>query len=137
VTSAGALGVAQLLQARTADDHVGLLAGDRTWTWREVIAESATRAAWLSATLDPAKPPNVGLLLDNTPEFVFTLFGAALAGATVVGINSTRRGAELERDITHTDCQLVLTDRRHAALLTDTSVRFFPTSCPDPRRSCC
>src|SRR5580698_8479032 len=89
-------GVAQLVAARAEDDNVGLLADDRSWTWREVVAESAARAAWMAATLDPAKPPNIGFLLDNTPDYVFTLFGAALAGATVVGINSTRRGAELE-----------------------------------------
>ena len=33
-----------------------------------------------------------------------------LAGAVVVGINPTRRGAELARDINHTDCQLIVTD---------------------------
>jgi fatty-acyl-CoA synthase len=117
VTDAAALGVAELLVARADDGDVGLLYGDQAWTWREVIAESSARAAWLTQTLDPAKPLNIGLLLDNTPDFVFTLFGAALAGACVVGINSTRRGAELQRDIDHTDCQLVLTDDRLAELL--------------------
>jgi fatty-acyl-CoA synthase len=63
------------------------------------------------------------VLLDNTPDFVFTLFGAALAGACVVGVNATRRGSELERDITHTDCQLVLTDTAHVGLrLADSTV---------------
>ena len=57
----------------------------------------------------PADAPfHVGVLLDNVPEFFFTLCGAALAGATVVGINPTRRGAELARDIAHTDCAFVL-----------------------------
>ena len=120
MTDATASGVADLVAARAEDDDVALLAGDQSWTWRQVVSEAATRAAWLAATLNPSKPPNIGLLLDNTPEFVFTLFGAALAGVTVVGINATRRGAELERDITHTDCQLVLTDQRQAELLTDT-----------------
>ncbi len=117
MTEATGCGVAELVAARAEDDDVALLAGDQSWTWREVVAESATRAAWLRATLDPKKPPHVGVLLDNTPDFVFTLFGAALAGACVVGINSTRRGVELQRDIDHTDCQLVLTDRRLAELL--------------------
>jgi fatty-acyl-CoA synthase len=117
VTDAAALGVAELLVARADDGDIGLLYGDQVWTWREVIAEASARAAWLTATLDPTKPLNIGLLLDNTPDFVFTLFGAALAGACVVGINSTRRGAELQRDIDHTDCQLVLTDGRLAELL--------------------
>jgi fatty-acyl-CoA synthase len=112
-----AQGIAELIAARADDDDVALLAGDESWTWREVAAEAATRAAWLTATLDPSRPLNLGVLLDNTPELVFTLFGAALAGACVVGINSTRRGAELQRDIDHTDCQLVLTDQRHADLL--------------------
>ena len=35
-------------------------------------------------------PFHVGVLLENVPEFVFWLGGAALAGATVVGINPTR-----------------------------------------------
>jgi fatty-acyl-CoA synthase len=45
-------------------------------------------------------------------------FGAAaLTGDVIVGINPTRRGAELARDIEHTDCQLVITEGRHAGLL--------------------
>ncbi|MGN6474269.1 MAG: AMP-binding protein, partial [Mycobacteriales bacterium] len=117
MSEAPAVGIAELVAARADDDDPALLAGGEAWTWRQVVEQAATRAAWLAATLDPARPPNVGLLLDNTADFVFTLFGAALAGACVVGINSTRRGAELQRDIDHTDCQLVLTDKRLAELL--------------------
>ena len=60
------------------------------------------------------------MLLDNIPEFWFTLCGAALAGATVVGINPTRRGAELRNDIAHADCAFVLTEARHRELFEDT-----------------
>ncbi len=45
------------------------------------------------------------------------LGGAALAGATLVGINPTRRGEELARDIRHTDCQLIVTEPSHRPLL--------------------
>jgi fatty-acyl-CoA synthase len=62
-------------------------------------------------------PFHVGVLLDNVPEYVFLLGGAALAGATVVGINPTRRGAELAHDIRHTDCALVVTEAAHRPLL--------------------
>jgi fatty-acyl-CoA synthase len=55
--------------------------------------------------------------MGNRPDYVFTLFGAAMIGATVVGINATRRGAELQRDIEHTDCQLVISDAKHLELL--------------------
>jgi fatty-acyl-CoA synthase len=57
------------------------------------------------------------VLLDNVPEFPMWLSAAALAGATIVGINPTRRGAELARDITHTDCQLIVTESGHQTLL--------------------
>ena len=62
-------------------------------------------------------PFHVGVLLENVPEFVFVLMGAGLAGAAVVGINPTRRGAELARDINHTDCQLIVTDGSMRPLL--------------------
>ena len=63
------------------------------------------------------EPFHVGVLLDNVPEYVFLLGGAALAGAAVVGINPTRRGAELAHDIRHTDCGLVVTEAAHRPLL--------------------
>ena len=109
--------VAALVRARAADDSLGLVAGDRTWTWRQVVAEAATRAAWMRATLDPQRPPHIGVLLPNVAEYVFQILGAALAGTCIVGINPTRRGAELERDISHTACQFVLADQTYADLL--------------------
>ncbi len=108
--------VAELLAARAHDDGIGLIAGDERWTWRQVVEQSETVARWLTQRRRPG-PFHVGVLLDNTPDYLFTLFGAALAGAAVVGINPTRRGAELARDIGHTDCQLVVTDGRYAELL--------------------
>jgi fatty-acyl-CoA synthase len=114
--------VAELVRARADDDNVGLLYGDRSWTWRQVVAESSARASWLRDTLDPTRPPHVGVLLPNVPEYVFQIFGAALAGACVVGVNTTRRGAELARDIDHTACQFVVADATYAHLV-DQSVR--------------
>ena len=113
--------VAALVRGRADDDNVGLLYRDHSWTWREVVAEAATRASWLRETLDGDRPPHVGVLLPNVPEYVFLMFGAALAGACVVGINPTRRGAELERDIEHTCCQLVIWPTRRTP--TSSSVR--------------
>jgi fatty-acyl-CoA synthase len=48
---------------------------------------------------------------------VFWIGAASLAGATLVGVNPTRRGAELAADIRHTDCDLIITDTAHAPLL--------------------
>ena len=109
--------VAELVRARAEDGNVGLSYDGRSWTWREIVAEAAVRASWLTDALDPARPPHVGVLLPNTPEYVFQMFGAALAGACVVGLNATRRGAELARDIDHTACQFVVADDAYADLV--------------------
>jgi fatty-acyl-CoA synthase len=109
--------VAELLRTRADDDTDGILCDDRRWSWREVVAESERRAAWLRAQPVPGGPFHVGLLLENSPDYLLSLFGAALAGAAVIGINSTRRGEELVRDIRHTDCGLVLTDRARSGLI--------------------
>src|SRR6478672_8642692 len=109
--------VSALVRARADDDNLALVCGPQSWTWREVVAEAATRAAWLRATLAPDRPPHVGVLLPTVPEYVFQIFGAALAGACIVGVNATRRGAELARDIEHTACQLVISDDTYGRLV--------------------
>lgn len=98
-------------------DRPGLRAGDLTWTWREYVGRADDRASWVRARLDPAKPPHVGVLLDNTPEMAVQLAAAALGGHVVVGLNATRRGEALARDVARSDCQLVVTDETHAGLL--------------------
>ena len=108
--------VADLVTARAADTHLGLIDEHGAWTWAEVVAEAAGRAAML-AELRQEGPFHIGVLLENVAEYVFLLAGAALGGTVVVGINPTRRGAELERDIRHTDCQLVITEQRSVPLL--------------------
>jgi fatty-acyl-CoA synthase len=109
--------VADLLRARADDEHPGLLFEDRVWTWAEVVHEGAARSALARQLHDGDSPFHIGVLLDNEPEYLFWIAGAALAGATIVGINPTRRGAALGADIRHTDCQIIVTDREHWPLL--------------------
>jgi fatty-acyl-CoA synthase len=109
--------MAELVRARAGDEHTGLRFEDETWSWSEVVQECATRAAILQSRRRTDRPFHVGVLLDNVPEYVFLLGGAALAGATIVGINPTRRGTELAADIRHTDCEFVCTEPRHRSLL--------------------
>lgn len=102
--------------ARADDDNIALLFDDLTWTYREWVGECSARAEVLRSTCH-SSPTHVGLLLENIPDFTMWLGAAALAGATVVGINPTRRGNELARDITYTECQLVITETSQAHLL--------------------
>ncbi|MFI5041440.1 MAG: AMP-binding protein [Acidimicrobiales bacterium] len=107
---------ADLLLARVGDPHPALRFEDETYSWDEVVAAGAARARMIVELRRPG-PFHVGVLLDNVPEYLFWITGAALVGAAVVGINPTRRGAELAADIRHTDCQLIVTDRAQAAVL--------------------
>ncbi len=110
--------LADVILSRADDDTDGLLYEDQHWSWREVVAAARVRAELLLQLRRPG-PFHVGVLLENVPEFVFLLMGAGLSGAAVVGINPTRRGAELARDINHTDCQLIVTDTSMRPLLDD------------------
>ncbi|RRO14450.1 acyl-CoA synthetase [Saccharopolyspora rhizosphaerae] len=104
---------AEVVHARARDERVGLRFGDRAWTWAEVVAEGARRAGLLRRR----GVRHVGVLLENVPDYVFWLVAAALEGAVLVGVNPTRRGEGLARDIRHTDCDLVVTEDRWAGLL--------------------
>ena len=108
--------VAAMLRARVGDQHVGLRTRERDWSWDDVVRESARRAELADRLLRPG-PPHIGVLLDNVPEFIFWLGGAALIGATIVGINPTRDDDTMAREIRHTDCQVIVTDAAGAARL--------------------
>src|SRR5256885_13711879 len=108
--------IAELVRAHAEEEHPAVLFEDGSWSYREYAAACAARAALLAELRRPG-PFHVGVLLDNVPEFPMWLSAAALAGATIVGINPTRRGIELARDITHTECQLIVTESAHESLL--------------------
>jgi fatty-acyl-CoA synthase len=108
--------VAAMLAARADDDHLGVMDADGRWTWRQCVAEGATRGA-LARSLIGQRRPHIGVLLPNGPEYLFWLNGAALAGAAIVGINPTRRGEALAADIRATDCALIVTDTDGRELL--------------------
>jgi len=108
--------VGETILARTEDERRAVLFEDASWSWRQLASEAATRAALLHRDAS-APPAHVGILLDNVPEFMFWLAAAGIGRSVIVGINPTRRGAELERDIRATDCRWIVTDTEHLPLL--------------------
>lgn len=101
--------VADLLLARAGDDRPGLRGEEGEWSWREVVAECAARAAWMRS-LASGDRLHLGVLSDNTPEMVFLLGGAALSGTVLVALNTSRSPAEIEGDAARADCDLVVVD---------------------------
>ncbi len=108
--------IAAMVRERVADDGVGLLFEDQRLSYRELVAGAAARAALFDSLRQPG-PPHIGLLLENVPDFAMWLCAAGVSGTAIVGINPTRRGEGLARDIRHTDCQMLVTEKKWLPLL--------------------
>ncbi|HEY6428690.1 MAG TPA: AMP-binding protein, partial [Acidimicrobiales bacterium] len=108
---------ADILRGRSDDDAVAFLFEGGQWTYRQLLQEAARRAALMEELHDNRRPPHVGILLDNVPDYLFWLAAAAVSGTVVVGINSTYRGEQLGQLIRHTDCQLLVTSSAQLPLL--------------------
>ncbi|MFF5444492.1 AMP-binding protein [Streptomyces sp. NPDC012888] len=117
-TTATPATVAELVVRQWGDHRPGLKYGTTVLSRHRAAQEASARAALLADLLPRHAEPHIGVLLDNTPEFPLWLAAAALSGAAVAGINPTRRGPELARDVLHTDCALLVTERAHLPLLT-------------------
>jgi fatty-acyl-CoA synthase len=117
---------AELLLRRADDDAPALLFGDQIWSYRDLVREGQRRAALYMQLHDPDRPPHIGVLLENGPEYFFWLAGASLCGAAVVGINATYRGAQLAQLVSHTDCDVLVTERALAPLLDSCELELDP-----------
>jgi fatty-acyl-CoA synthase len=111
--------VTKLLAPLAEIEDRGVYFEDSYTSWRDHLRHGAAIAAALRDRLDPAKPPHVGVLLENTPFFSAMLTAAGMSGIVPVGLNPVRRGDALARDIAHADCQVVLADSNSAASLGD------------------
>ena len=114
--------IAAAIRARAIDsaNRVFLRARDERWTFAETFREACRYANLFRLTRDASQPFHIGVLMDNLPAFVFAELGCALAGAALVGLNPTRTGSALTRDVEYSDCQLVLVEARYAEQLRDT-----------------
>jgi fatty-acyl-CoA synthase len=108
--------VDEMIRVREESDRPAILFEDESYTWRETVRAAAARAAFAIDHRRPG-PFHIGFLFENIPELCLWLDAGAVSGATMVGINPTRQGAELARDITYTDCQLIVTEQRFVDLL--------------------
>jgi fatty-acyl-CoA synthase len=145
-----AANAAALLRRNASDPDISprpaVRFGERIWTHGEYVPECRRWANLFVSRRCAGRPFHVGVLLDNVPDYLFALGGAALAGAAIVGLNHTRRGENLRRDIAHTDVAMIVTEPRHQPLLAPivdglglpegnvlVSQRFADSGDPEPR----
>ena len=106
------LSIQNFVLSHCENDGTAIVFEEKKWTYREYV-KACVQLSNLFLEQRGEGPFHVGVLLDNVPEYLITLGAAAICGAAVVGLNPTRRGAELARDIEHSDCQFLITEDRH------------------------
>ncbi|QKT08468.1 AMP-binding protein [Gordonia sp. X0973] len=111
--------LSELLGGLTEVTDRGLRCGDEYVSWHDHLRDAARIGAALRSLLDPDRPPHVGIASANSVEYCALLAAAVIEGFVVVGLNTTRRGAALARDIVTADCQLVLVDEGSRPLVDD------------------
>ncbi len=71
----------------------GAASTDRSWTYRELLAEAEHCARWLLSRFEPGD--RVTVWAPNIPEWVILQYGLALAGMVLVTANPALRAPEL------------------------------------------
>jgi len=109
--------IQQQLRERINDQTPAVRHRSGELTWHEHLDEAARHAAAVLGIVDSGAPVHIGVLLGNSTHMLTAMAAAGLGGHVLCGINTTRRGAALARDIRHADCQMLLTDSAHRELL--------------------
>jgi len=98
---------------------VNVVYRDERLTFAEVRRRSLSLARELRATLGVGPGDRVAIAMRNLPEFVMSLWGAALAGAVIVPLNSWWTGGELRYALDHAGASVLFADGERIGRLDD------------------
>ncbi len=98
-------------QADQCPDDVALEFQGRKILYRQVAAQSRRFASALHS-MDVDKGHRVGIMLPNSPEFVYAYYGALMAGATVVLYNIMLKPRELDFLLRHSETSVMVVDHK-------------------------
>lgn len=119
--------LADSLAALSTTDDRGIRFDEEFLPWSQVVRRAHERIGafrrWAArtgagscGTGEDRHPPHIGILLDNSPEFVFWLCAAASSELVAVGLNDTRAPRALAADLATADVRVVVYDAGHADL---------------------
>jgi fatty-acyl-CoA synthase len=84
-----------------------LSGAQRSWTYAQMYDESLAVAKALLA-VGVGRGTRVGLLVSNRPEWLFGMFGAAMAGAVTVALNTFSTEQELQFQLRQADVEILI-----------------------------
>src|SRR5262245_66339796 len=111
--------------ARERGDRVALIAGERTWTYRE-LRDEAARVAQALAAEGVGPQDRVAVLDKNGPEFFAVLFGAAMDRAVTLAVNWRLAPREMEYIVEHAQARVLFVGEEflgHVAQMSLANVR--------------
>lgn len=86
---------------------------------RRTYGQFADRASAFAYYLKKKGYKRVGLLLTNTPAFLYATFGIGAAGATIIAINYRLKNDDIGYIFQHADADVIVVDKEFTALLDD------------------
>ena len=92
--------------------------GERKITYRE-LDETANRFANGLRALGLDKDKKIGVLMQNCPDYLYLLFGAAKVGAVIVPINTAYKGALLTYIINNSDAEVLVVDEQYLETISE------------------
>ncbi|HUT56111.1 MAG TPA: AMP-binding protein, partial [bacterium] len=113
-----------LANSRSRRDRPFFWFEGRTYTYGETYREARRFAEMFGyyrgrrldeGRLKPQDTLAVGMYLDNCPEFVFALFGAAISGTALIAVNTGFRGETLANVLNTAEIGLVITSQANLA----------------------
>ncbi|MBD8007360.1 o-succinylbenzoate--CoA ligase [Bacillus norwichensis] len=97
-------------RADLSPERTALIFNDQSWTFGEVFT-LATKIAGKIVGLLPGKSSRVAILMNNTPEAVWVIYGLQQLGIETVFLNSKLTASELEFQIIDSETELIIYDR--------------------------
>ena len=109
--------IAGAVLARADDPRLGLVAGDLRLSHAEVVAARGPAGGLAAGRRAPTAPSTWPSCSTTCPSSSSGSRRPRWPVAVVVGANPTHRGDELVRDLTHTECQFLVTDSTYLPLV--------------------
>ncbi|QGJ69191.1 AMP-dependent synthetase and ligase [Planctomycetales bacterium 10988] len=115
----------ELFTARmeSSSDRPFLIETQKTWTYQQ-IGDSASRFATELERAGIQPGDRVGLLLENSADYVIAYFAILLTGGTVVAINPDTTALELQRTLVRCRPKLAIVRPQHAMFFAELAEDF-------------
>ena len=91
---------------KASPDALALISGTEQWTYAELNEYVENCCAWLIAHIQPGR--HVGVLLHNSPTYIYLVHALARLGAVLVPLNTRLAVHELQWQIDRADCQFLI-----------------------------